>query len=473
MTPDNSPKWTDLWREGYLTPALIASFGIWLHAADELLVATVMPHAINDIGGAQFIAWTFALYEIGSIVAGAAAAFLALKYGLRRSMTWSAILYGAGCAASALSPDMSVMLAGRLAQGTGGGALVALSFIAISTLIPARLMARAMGLLSLVWGLSAFTGPLVGGVFAEIGFWRGGFWFFAVQAALLAGLIGLLLRRSASQKPIENPGRIPLLRLAVLSAGVVVIAAAGINVEIIRSGILVFVGLLAVACFLNIDRKADRARLLPRRPFSMGQRTGAGLVMVLCFSFATIPLSVYGPVLMLDLHGASALVAGYVIALSSIGWSVTAVLTAGARERYDARLIFTGASVLVCSIFGLMYAIPSGPIALIAMFACLEGAGFGVAWTFILRRITALAPEDERERMSTALPTTQRFGYAAGAAFTGIVANSAGFSTAMDRLTAEAVGTWVFAAMLPVAAIGLAAAWIFTRQREPGTAVAG
>ena len=45
--------------------------GVWLHAADALVATTVMPSAIAEIGGLAYIYWTIALYELGSIIAGA------------------------------------------------------------------------------------------------------------------------------------------------------------------------------------------------------------------------------------------------------------------------------------------------------------------------------------------------------------------------------------------------------------------
>ena len=42
---------------------------------------------VAEIGGIPFIPWTVALYEIGSIVMGAASGLLTLRYGLRRPMT--------------------------------------------------------------------------------------------------------------------------------------------------------------------------------------------------------------------------------------------------------------------------------------------------------------------------------------------------------------------------------------------------
>ena len=78
--------WRELRGEKNLARLLLVCFGVWLHAADGLLVATMMPRIVADIGGARFVSWTILLYEIGSIVAGASGAFLCLRYGLRAAM---------------------------------------------------------------------------------------------------------------------------------------------------------------------------------------------------------------------------------------------------------------------------------------------------------------------------------------------------------------------------------------------------
>ena len=43
--------WSELAREGHLPRLLVLCFGIWLYAADSTLVATVMPAAVEEIGG--------------------------------------------------------------------------------------------------------------------------------------------------------------------------------------------------------------------------------------------------------------------------------------------------------------------------------------------------------------------------------------------------------------------------------------
>ena len=76
------------------------------------------------------------------------------------------------------------MLLGRLAQGFGGGGLVAVAFIAVQKLFDRSIWPQLFALLSAIWGISAFLGPLIGGLFAQADWWRGAFWFFGAQAAI-------------------------------------------------------------------------------------------------------------------------------------------------------------------------------------------------------------------------------------------------------------------------------------------------
>jgi hypothetical protein len=67
--------------------------------------------------------------------------------------------------------------------------------------------------------------------------------------------------------------------------------------------------------------------------------------------------------------------------------------------------------------------------------------------------------------------TVQRIGYAVGTAAVGIAANAAGLANGAAAPAVKAAGFWVFAAFVPVLAIGVASAWAFTRRRSaPETA---
>lgn len=225
------------WREflGSSHTASLAAvcLAVWLHAADSLIVATMLPSTVAEIGGVALLGWSVSLYEIGSIVAGAASALLIMRFGLRTPMSMAAILFGFGCILSAASPTMPLLLTGRALQGLGGGGLVAMGFVAVGLIFPRRYIARAMAAVSALWGVSAFAGPLVGGFFVEYATWRWGFAFFACQAFALALWIALRGDTGVARSTADAT-EFPVKRLSLLCLAVILVAFGGVEVSILR-----------------------------------------------------------------------------------------------------------------------------------------------------------------------------------------------------------------------------------------------
>jgi len=456
--------WREFLGSPYATSLALVCLAVWLHAADSLIVATMLPAIVAEIGGVALVGWSVSLYEIGSIVAGAASAFLAMRFGLRKPMSMAAILFGFGCILSAVSSTMPLLLTGRGLQGLGGGGLVAMGFVAVGLIFPRRYFARAMAAVSTLWGVSAFAGPLVGGFFVEYATWRWGFAFFACQAFALA--LWIVLRSDAGvARSMADTAGFPVKRLSLLCLAVVLVAFGGVEVSIVRTVPSVAAGLVFLIAFLWLDERAGHSRLLPRRAFDPLQPAGAALLMILSMSMATIAVTAFGPLLVTAIHGVSALTAGYIVACSSIGWTVMAVLVSGLPERCDRLMITLGMTIVTLSILGFLHAVPNGPVWLIAVFAAMEGGGFGIAWTFVLRRTVGLAGADEVQRVSGAIPTVQRLGYALGAAYVGIVANASGLLSIETPADAAQVAHWVFASCVPFVAIGLIAMGALVRDR--------
>jgi MFS family permease len=445
--------WRALKQSGRLPRLLVLCAGVWLHAADSLLVATLMPDAARELQGVAFMGWTIALYIVGSIVAGAAAGMIAARFGVRRSMAGAALFFALGCAVSGFAPNMELVLIGRLMQGLGGGAMLALTFVGIEGLFPSRLMGPVMAVISAVWGASAFCGPLIGGVFAHFGLWRWGFGAFAIQAVILAAVTLWLL--PAGEKRPPRPLATPFARLALLGVAIVAIAAAGNVGELPAAVASIAAGLVLLGLFFRADR-ASANPLLPRGVVDPRGMTGAGLVFVMTFATATISFSVYGPLLLQFRFGVSPLVGGYVVAVESVAWTLAAVAVAQAPEQREHLVIRAGAVIATLGVAGMIWALPDGSFWVICVSAAALGGGFGAFWAFVTRRVVDGAPEDEKERASAALPTCQLIGYATGAALAGVFANAAGLTETPDAAAVEAAAFWIYAGFLPV----LAAGWL-------------
>ena len=454
--------WTTLTQEGHLSRMLLLCFGVWLYAADSTLVATVMPVAVEDIGGIPYLSWTYSLYQLGSVVTGAIAGLMVLRTGIAKAQILAGVIYILGCALSGYAPDMPTMIVGRLLQGMGGGGLVSIAFIGASTLFPKKLWVRIIAVISGVWGVSSLCGPLIGGYFVSGGNWRGAFWAFAAQG-LVAVLVAPPLLRRQFQTQKEQTQRMPLARLCLLSVAVLAICQAGVMTSTGVASVLCAGGVLLLLAFLKLDADSEN-RIFPQGVLNPRTVSGSGLMMMSALFMATIALTVYGPLLMYIIFGAEPLVAGYIIALESLGWTVVAISTSGVSGRIEPRLIRLGSVLVSISMVGLIYAMPSGPLWLIALLSTIMGMGYGMSWSFVSKRIIANVSEAERTQASASIPTFMRVSMALGSALSGIIANFSGFSEDSSVEVAQNVAFWCFAAFVPLILVGLFTAWRVSRE---------
>ncbi len=456
-------RWGALWRDGHLQKFMVLAFGIWLHAANSTLTATLIPSAVMEIGGIAFLSWTMVLYQVGSIVAAAGIGLLAMRFGLRSSMMVAAGLYGVGCAVAAAAPEMWILLIGRLAQGAGGGALVALTHVAVARIFPSAMMPRMMALMSALWGVSAFCGPAVGGFFAEVYTWRAGFWAFAVQAFLYLLALIFLVPKGARPE-IEEGARLPRIRLAILAAAILSVASGGVlGFSWIGLGLGVL-GMALLWAFFDRDRRSAKDRLFPYSAYQRGSATQSGMLMMALLFFGSIAFSVYGPLLAQLIYGIGPLQSGFLIALESVSWSVSAVLFSGLAPKHHNRVIRLGAVLVVIFVLGMAFAIGQGPIWWLFPFLIVGGAGFGISYGYVIQRIVAGAAEEDRSRASSSVPTSQMMSYALGAASCGFLANGLGLSDFSTAEEATRIAFWLVIGFLPVALLGTIAAFAMTRR---------
>jgi MFS family permease len=462
-TLEQSGAWRGLWISGLLGRFVLLCMGVWLHAADTLVTATVTPAIVDEIGGIAYVSWTISLYQIGAIIAGAATALLCRRGGVKRVLVGAALLYGVGCGIAAIAPDMATLLGARLAQGIGGGMLVSLSYVAIQQSFAERLWGPLFGIVAAIWGAGSLLGPLIGGVFADLGFWRGAFWFFAAQAAVLGALALVLL----PEQPVDGTTdqKWPIAPLLMLSAATLLIAFAGVAQNILLAVVecVAGVGLLTMAA--RMDRRSH-SRMLPVQTLNLRHPIGAGLLTVFALSMAKTGFWAYGPLILKTMFGINPLISGYMLAGESLAWSLATVAVSNAPASAARMLIRVGVGLVVVGATGFAITVPAGSLAGMVVCGLLEGVGFGLAWPWIVRRIVAFSDESERALAAAAPGTVQRIAFAVGAAATGIAANMSGLAEGMSIQAAQTAGFWVFAGFIPVLLVGAFAAWRFTATED-------
>ena len=357
---------------------------------------------------------------------------------------------------------MPVLLAGRTVQGLGGGALVALVYVAQDRFFPNRLVPRIIACLSVVWMASALCGPLIGGAFATAGLWRGAFWSFAAQGLVLAAAVYPLLARTGPD--VALPARaIPTTRLALVAGAILAISFAGAVGSTAAAVVLLVAGCLCLWLFVARDSiAAPRTRLLPNHATDWAHPVGCAIAMTFMLCLCMMAFVVYGPILLIRLYNLTPLEAGFVIVTESLGWTAGAFFLSGIAPAHEGRLIRVGSAVLLVGIAAQAWFVPYGPLWLVVVSAFLGHAGFGAMFGYIVKRVIAGADREDRDRAGSMLSSTQQTAFALGAALTGIIAQGVGFEhlTQLDEFRTAAL--WLFAGFLPPALLGNLVAWRFS-----------
>ncbi|HYD36095.1 MAG TPA: MFS transporter, partial [Allosphingosinicella sp.] len=350
--------WRDLVRGGRAPVLALILLGDWLVAADALVTATIMPAVGESLAALAWFGWAAAGFLTGLVMAGASAGWLAERLGVRLAMILGGTVLTAGCLLSASAAGIVLFLAGRVLQGCAAGWIIGLIYVALGVLFPQRHLPRTFALVTSVWGVATLMGPLIGGLFADAGAWRGVFWLFAVQAVLFTIAAACLIPAEATRTPDAALAPRPLL---LLGAGVAALASAGLVETTAPALALAATGALLLMLAFAEDRAGPHA-VLPTPAVSPGFPVGAAYLTYFATSAAGVAFALYGPALLQFSAGLGALEAGYVVASEALAWTAAALIVAGTGKIWRARLIRIGTASIVAGTIGLTLVTASGSI---------------------------------------------------------------------------------------------------------------
>lgn len=442
--------WRSLLRPEWLPALAVLLGGILLQSMNVLLLATVLPTIVAELGGETVMHWPTTAFVASSIVAATCTGLLVAVIGARATFCAGALIFGAGAMFCWFAQTMAWIVVGRFVQGLGGGLLIAVAYVLMRNTFPEALWPRTLALLSGMWSVSILIGPLVGGAFARYGDWRDAFVLVTVFATILAvgafrALPATPPRRDA--RPSVPAGRIALICLIIAGTSSAAVAAT----PPAKAG-LIAVALVALVIMIRIDRRAT-SPLLPSDAFSLTTSTGVGLWLVLLLSVTYSPLQIYVAIFLQRLHGLDPLASGYAVAGASLGWTGASLLVAGAQGEWRARLIVLGPVVMGTGLAAIAWLIQL-PVDYAAVPAVvLTGSGIGMCWAFVAQRVMSGARKGDETVAASSLATVQQLGFAIGAAFAGLIANASGLGH-----NVAAAAFWVPISFIAAAAAGFIAA---------------
>lgn len=164
--------------------------GVFLASLDQTSVVTALPAIMVDLGVSidriDDLAWVVTAYLLGFTVAMPLLARAGDIYGYRRLYLGAMLLFGAGSVLVALSPGLVWLVAARVVQAVGGGALVPAAIALAGEGLPVARRPIVFGIIGAAAEAGGVMGPLYGGAIVEWFGWRWVFWTNLPVVAVLA-----------------------------------------------------------------------------------------------------------------------------------------------------------------------------------------------------------------------------------------------------------------------------------------------
>jgi EmrB/QacA subfamily drug resistance transporter len=371
-----------------------------LAALSFALAQTAILPAIGDLvtalhTTADGTAWALTGYLVAAAVLTPVFGRLGDMFGKRRLLVISLVTFTAGGVVAALAGSLSLLVVGRVLQGSGGG-IFPLCFGIIRDEFPASRRARSIGLISATVGIGGGFGLVVGGALVDVASYRWIFWSGAGLAFITACAAQLFVPESA----VRAPGRVDLAGAGLLAVG---LTAPLITVsQASRWGWggpttigLIAGGLVVLAGFVEVERRVARPLIhiptLASPPVLVTNLTTLLMGFAMFGVFLLIPQFAETPHAAGYGFGADATTAGLLLVPGCLMMMLTGPLSGILSDRFGSKLpLILGALAAASGL--VMLSVSHGSEGAVIGWVVLLFAGIGLAFAAMPNMIVDAVP---------------------------------------------------------------------------------
>ncbi len=404
-------------------PLILASVmaATFMIAVEATIVSTAMPQIAGQLGDLHLYSWVFSAFLLTQTASTVVFGKLSDLFGRKPVVLVGIAVFLLGSVLCGFAWSMPSLIAFRLIQGIGGGAVQPVSLTIIGDLYPGRERGRVQGWLASVWGVSSVLGPLAGGLIIHNISWAWVFWInIPVGLAAAAGFAAYLKEDVARQtRPIDIAGAalftgaVASLMVALTSLGTADRAAAGLAAS------------LCVVCVVLFVRQ-ERRCADPMIAFALwGRRAIATTnLATLLGGMTIIGLTTFLPMYVQGVLGRSALVAGFALTMMVLGWPIGATVAARCFGRFGLRsMLLVGGAFLPLGAIAFIFLAPGVSPILAGMGSLVIGLGMGLLSTSAIVIIQDTVEWAERGVATASNIFARNLGSTLGATILGAVLN--------------------------------------------------
>jgi len=433
-------------RRARVTFGVLALGGI-SYALLQSLVAPALPALQHDLHTSEDgVSWVLTAYLLSASVATPLIGRLGDMHGKERLLVIALAVLAVGTLVSALATTLTVMLVGRVVQGTAGG-IFPLAFGIIRDEFPRERVAGAIGLMSSLLGVGAGAGVVLAGPIVDHLSIHYLFWLPLIPILVATVLTYLLVPES----PVKVPGSVNWAGAVLLSAGLVAVLV-GVS-ETPSWGWLsartlgsIALGVVLLALWVASEARSTHPLVDMRMMRIRGVWTTNAVALLLGFgmysSFILLPEVVETPSRVGYGFGSSVSQAGLFLVPSTITMLLAGSQTGRLEERFGSKPLLLGGTVLTAGAFAIL-AFARSESWEIYLDSALLGIGIGLAFASMANLIIEnVGPA--QTGIATGMNTVTRtvggaFGGAATASIVAATVGASGYPTGRGYTVAFAL----------------------------------
>ncbi|RZQ64512.1 MFS transporter [Amycolatopsis suaedae] len=387
MTIEAAPRGV-LWTPEHRTATAGLLLVVTLVAFEAMGVATAMPTMVAELRGEALYAWPFTAFLIASVIATVLSGRLADRRGPGPALLIGPVIFLVGLLVAGLAQNMAMLLAGRVLQGLGSGALMVSFSLLIGLVFTDRERPVMYAANAAAWVLPGVIGPWIAGMVTEQVGWR---WvFLGLVPLVIVGLVLLVIvvRRLDPHVPGESGRRAGVLAAVAATVGVAALTWAAQHPS---AASLVYGGAALVVLVLALRGLMPAGTLL-LRPGLPTVTAARGLI-----AGAYAGMEAFLPLTMSTVHGYSVAMAGLPLTVTALGWSAASFVQGRFPDWSREALLRTGfALVAVSLVLFTVVSQPWAPSWLAFVVSVVGGAGMGIAMPSISLLLLRFSPLHER-----------------------------------------------------------------------------
>ncbi|MCX5200740.1 MFS transporter [Streptomyces sp. NBC_00237] len=401
-----------------------------LAALDGTIVSTAVPQIVGDLGGFTVFSWLFSGYLLAVTVTLPVYGKLSDTFGRKPVLITGTALFLLGSVLCAFAWNMPALIAFRIVQGLGGGAIQGTVQTVAADLYPLKERPKIQAKLSTVWAVSAVAGPAVGGVLATYADWR---WIFLIN--LPVGALAMWLIAKYLREPGREPGASAVRSRIDWPGALAVFACGGLLLTALVQGGVVWPWLsapslalfAASAVLVVVVVVVERRAAEPILPGWVWRRRTIASVNV---ALGMLGLLMVAPVVFLPTYAQSVLglgptAAGFVLSIMTLSWPVSAALSQHVYRRIGFRqTAIIGISLATVILLAFPLLPFPGSAWMPALIMLLLGGALGLFQLPLIVGVQSTVGWSERGTATASILFYRQLGQSVGAAVFGAVANA-------------------------------------------------